>query len=437
MVKLRENFDKSTFSLTFLIIAIVIHIIFILSLVFGFLNPLFHDSSQRLGQGSDFFAIYQAGYNILVGQNPYKVDESYKIVPYAYPYIYHPFVAFTIGLAFNIFSPFIAYWVWVSMLLALIWYSCYLTHKICKILDKPKWVEFVAIGMWLCFTPTYLDLFMGQTTLMLGLLTFFSCYAEMRKKELRGTLLWTLACLIKQIPYLLTPAILSSGRTKKVVYNIIISIIAIISFFVYFFSYFVKYVIKRSGKIYDHHGNFDFRSIIYDIGVFIKINTSLLSVIIIWVNLILLLIIFALLIIISIYSKDYLVSLALFASTYFIVFSGVWEHHYTFLLPFIIMLWIRDDSRYKWALVFVFLAIPTPFYLIELFNLWYFPFILLYRFSKFIPALIFFILLLIEAYKKPRQAKFMDSLREVRNNIYNGFKKQNSEEFSNVFIEKF
>ena len=44
---------------------------------------------------------------------------------------------------------------------------------ICKTLDKPKWVSNVAIGMWLCFSPIYLELYMGQITLFVGILTFF------------------------------------------------------------------------------------------------------------------------------------------------------------------------------------------------------------------------------------------------------------------------
>ena len=56
----------------FLYIAITIHFIFILSLIFGFLNCLFYDSTYRLGQGSDFYAFYQAGHNVLVGLSPYE-----------------------------------------------------------------------------------------------------------------------------------------------------------------------------------------------------------------------------------------------------------------------------------------------------------------------------------------------------------------------------
>lgn len=430
----RKFLAKSSLSLAFLVIAIIIHFVFILSLVFGFLNPLFHDSSYRLGQGSDFYAIYQAGYNIMVGLNPYIVNKGYMVVPYSYAFVYHPFVAFTMGLAFNIFPPLIAYWVWISILLALIWTSCYLTHRICKNFHKPKWVEYIAIGMWLCFSPIYLELYMGQITLITGLLTFFSCYSELRKKEVHSTILWTLACLIKPLPYFLTPAILSSGRTRKVIYNILIFILSVISFgVVYFFFYYLDYTTKRSRKFYAHYGNFDFKTVLYEISIFISSDTSWVAENVVRISIILMLIFIGLSIFATIYSKDYLVSTTLLACSYFLAFSGVWEHHYTFLLPFIILLWIRDESRFRWFLIFLFLAIPTPFYVIEWFNCWYFPFSLLYRCSKLIPALVFFLLLLNKALKTPRKEKLKDSLNNVINLIQNGLKNQASENYLNFF----
>ena len=434
MEDFRKIFDKFFLSRAFLIIALTIHIIFILSLIFGFLNPLFHDTSSRLGQGSDFFAIYQAGYNILVGLNPYEVKKGYMVVPYSYDFVYHPFLAYTMGIAFNIFPPYVAYWVWVSTLLTLIWSSCYLTHRICKSFDKPKWVEFIAIGMWLCFSPIYIELYMGQITLITGLLTFFSFYAEFNKKEVQSTMLWSFACLIKPLPYFLTPAILSSGRTRKVIYNILIFILSIISFGVgYFFFYYLNYTMKRSRKFYDHYGNFDFKTVLYEISVFISSDTSWVTKNVVRISIILMLIFIGLSILATIYSKDYLVSTSLLACSYFLAFSGVWEHHYTFLLPFLILLWIRDDSRYKWFLIFLFLAIPTPFYLIELFDFWYFPFSLFYRCSKLIPALVFFVLLLNKAFKTPRQEEIKDTLKDVINLIQNGLKKQDSENNLNLF----
>ncbi|MFX0186778.1 MAG: glycosyltransferase family 87 protein [Candidatus Hodarchaeota archaeon] len=432
----RKEIDITLLSKGFLIISLIIHLVFIFSLVFGFLNPLFHDSTYRLGQGSDFYAIYQAGYNVLFGLNPYKKVDGYNVVPYSYNFIYHPFLAFTFGVAFNIFPPFVAYWVWVIVLLSLVWISCYLTHNICRALDKPKWVEFVAIGMWLCFSPIYVELFMGQITLIVALLAFFSLYAETRKKEAQGTIFWTLSCLIKQFPFILLPSILSSGRTRKVVINIIVFTIATIVFGLgYFLFYYLEYAGIRSSKVYTHYGNFDLRSVIYEFGTLITTSPSWLEKNIFLINIVLFSIFIGLSLIATIYSRDYLVSISLFVCSYFIIFSGVWEHHFTLILPFLILLWIRDESRNKWFFIFLFLAIPTPFIILELSNLWYFPFSLLYRCFKFVPILIMFILLLKQAYKTPRTTSFVESIKEVKNNIIIGLKNPNIENYSNIFME--
>jgi len=438
MKKIKEKINIFSISKFFLFLAIIINILFVLSLIFGFLNLLFHDSTYRLGQGSDFYAFYQAGYNILHGLNPYENVSGYYIVPYSYNYRYLPFFAYTFGILFNIFPPLISYWIWVVFLLFLIWYTCWITYKICKALNKPKWVSYVAIGMWLCFSPIYLELYMGQTTLFVGLLTFFSFYAELKKKETKGIILWALGSLIKYIPYLITPAILSSGRTRKVIYNLIISTVAILSFGFMLFLYFLDYNLETTGKFYAHNGSFDLKNLIYLIGNVFASNDSWFLKNNKYINIILIITFFGLSFFATIYTKDYLYSSCLLVCSYYLAFSGIWEHHFTFILPFLVLLWIRDEKiadKKKWFLIFVLLAIPTPFYVIDSYNLWSFPFLLLYKSSKCIPVLILFILILIKAYKYPRQDNIVDSIKKLGNMIYIGLKNPNIENYTNIFIQ--
>ena len=436
MEKLRNKFDIVIYSKVFLIIAIGIHLLFLFSLIFGFLNPFFHDSTYRLGQGSDFFAFYQAGYNLLFGLNPYEKYTGYIVVPYSYNYRYLPFFAYTFGILFNLFPPVMAYWIWIILLFALIWYACWITFKICSSLNKPKWVSYIAVGMWLCFSPIYLELYMGQTTLFVGILTFLSFYLEMKNKEKYSTFFWILGSIVKFIPYVLIPSILSSGRTRKVLYNVLITILVILSFGVIYFFFFLDYNLETTGKFYDHNGSFDLKNIIYIIGNlfapddnwFLNFNRL--------INIIMLSTFFGLSTFATIYSRDYLVSLSLFACSFYLAFSGIWEHHYTFLLPFLVILWIREDNRYKWLLIFLLLAIPTPFYLLDSLNLWNFPFSLLYKCSKCIPTLLFFVLLMKEAYINPRDTTFVNSIKEIGNIIYSGLMNPELIDFPSIFFHK-
>jgi len=436
METFKENFNIHCVSNIFLITAIGIHVIFIYSLIFGFLNPLFYDSTYRLGQGADFFSFYQAGYNVLFGFSPYERIKGYYIVPYSYDYRYLPFFAYTFGILFNLFPPLIAYLIWVIFILFLIWYSCWITYVICKKLEKPKWVLNIAIGMWLCFSPIYLELYMGQTTLFVGLLTFYSCYSELRKKNMFGTILWSLASIIKFIPFTIAPAILSSGRTKKVILNILITIAVIISFSLTLFFVFLNYNLQASTKFNDDLGNFDLKNLIYYLSILITLEDSWFLNNRRYINLTLLIVFFGLSITATIYSKDYLVSMSLFVCSYFLAISGVWEHHFTFLLPFIIMLWIKHDSRLKWLIIFILLAIPTPFYLIDSFGTWNLLSLLVYKCSKTVPLVILFIFLIIRAFKTPRQKDFLNSIRDIKNKIINGLKEQHSENLPNAFIDQ-
>ena len=47
-------------------------------------------------------------------------------------------------------------------------------------------------------------------------------------------------------------------------------------------------------------------------------------------------------------------------TTYFLAYKDVWEHHYVFLLPVLIALYLRN-SDLRLLCIYVALALPTPF----------------------------------------------------------------------------
>ena len=100
------------------------------------------------------------------------------------------------------------------------------------------------------------------------------------------------------------------------------------------------------------------------------------------------------------------------------------------------MLWIKHDSRLKWLIIFILLAIPTPFYLIDSFGTWNLLSLLVYKCSKTVPLIILFIFLIIRAFKTPRQEDFLNSIRDIKNKIINGLKEQHSENLPNAFIDQ-
>jgi hypothetical protein len=68
----------------FLVLGIGVHILFLLSLHSGFLNPVFDDATHCVGQGADFYAVYQAGQNIVDGVSIYLRDPKTLVVPFVW-----------------------------------------------------------------------------------------------------------------------------------------------------------------------------------------------------------------------------------------------------------------------------------------------------------------------------------------------------------------
>lgn len=56
-----------------LCLGVAVHLLFLLSLKFGWLNPLFNDTMHRFGPGGDFFSIYAAGVKARAGESVYTV----------------------------------------------------------------------------------------------------------------------------------------------------------------------------------------------------------------------------------------------------------------------------------------------------------------------------------------------------------------------------
>ncbi len=57
-------------------VALVIHLLFWVSLPTGLLDPVFNDSVHRIGKGGDFLQFYQAGSNLLRGRSIYQSRSS-------------------------------------------------------------------------------------------------------------------------------------------------------------------------------------------------------------------------------------------------------------------------------------------------------------------------------------------------------------------------
>ncbi len=399
-------------SWSFLTIAIILHVIFISSLWTGTLNSLFYDTKYIVGQGADFFSYYQSGHNVLNGLDVYTIPDS-LIVPYLYPYRYLPYFAYSFGVTLNLVPPLLAYWLWVGLLTAAVWLAVLRTRSVSKALHRPDWEGRIAMGMWFVFSPIYIELFLGQVTLLAAILMFFALtnpsFVEGRKTRGTMTTFWIIGGLTKLIPFFIAPVLIGAGRVRSVLVAIVVMVLAIIlvpagleslQFFLNFNTartmYLGPYVGSHSLKMLLYYllgeSTNDFRVITgLLVGLFFLLST-----------------------IATFYSQDVWSCVGLFALTYFFIMTDVWEHHYTFLLPLLVLAWIRGhpNDKARWVPIVLVVMMSLPIMpIIELLSgagpgvlpiTWSLVWQLVYHSSKVVPAIIFYGWLFVTAFRTPR-----------------------------------
>ena len=134
--------------------AIATHLLLLVSWRTGTLNPLFFDAVVTHGRrGWDFYALYQAGHNVLRGDSAYESDGTQidvAIPDGTYtPYRYLPLTAYTLGAALNLLPPLWAYRLWVAFTELVLLACVALTWRI---VPGPNRRARLA-AMWLVYTP--------------------------------------------------------------------------------------------------------------------------------------------------------------------------------------------------------------------------------------------------------------------------------------------
>jgi hypothetical protein len=210
-----------------LLVAAALHCIMLLSLAFGFLNPLFDDATHRSGQAADFFAVYQAGTNLVDGVSIYSTTPVRQGVPYYYPYRYHPFVAATIGVAVQPLLPFVAYGLWIVLLEALLLVNLKITWSLFD--NKSHAIR--AISLWLLFSPMYPELYMGQFSFVMGSLMLWCIVAWARNRTFQGDIWWSLSLLVKSNSAVFVPVLLRERQWKTVLVGLAAAALAGLPYF--------------------------------------------------------------------------------------------------------------------------------------------------------------------------------------------------------------
>ena len=200
----------------------------LLSLSKGFFNPFFDDAMHRAGQGVDFFAVYQAGQNVVDGVSIYSTDPPRQVVPFYNPYRYHPVPALTLGVAARSVPPFVAYGIWIIILELLLLMNIILSRRLFE--DEADANR--ATALWLLFSPYYLELYMGQFSFLMMTFMFWAMAAWARRQWARGDAFWITSLVVKSNSVLFAPVLLREKRWKPVLAGAVISIALAAPYFI-------------------------------------------------------------------------------------------------------------------------------------------------------------------------------------------------------------
>jgi len=370
-VQTTGNAPMSRSSRALLGAAILIHLLMLVSWRTGMLNPLFFDATVTRGRrGWDFYALYQAGHNVLTGHSAYESDGTRidVVIPggtYT-PFRYLPVSAYTLGVALNLVPPLWAYRLWVACIELVLLACIALTWRAVQDADRRARLT----AMWLCYTPYYLELYLGQFSLVQGALVFLMLlWALGQQLRLGFDLAWVGSVLWKQNTALFLPLMVRLKRWRAIVILALLLIGSAAPYFLLYPGSLNAFLRNLSGDPpWFQLGNLGFRQLVFDamwsLGDVLHVQISPVLYVRVQQALVALIVAIPLALLLFDRRPDILAHLSLWMTAYFLVYHHVWEHHYVMLLPVMVVLAMRHESWWLCAL-YLLLALPTPFYLID------------------------------------------------------------------------
>jgi hypothetical protein len=162
-------------------------------------------------QGCDFYALYLAGDNLRHGRDVYDESGSAKL-PCLFSYRYLPIGA-SLGIPFSYLTPSAAYLSWILLiefcLFLCLWCTWLLAEK-----DFSAFAGLSAI--WLCASPLYLELRMGQYSLVQATFVMIAATAVRRGFSRSFTAAMTASLCFKMNTWLAAPSLIKERRWSPI-----------------------------------------------------------------------------------------------------------------------------------------------------------------------------------------------------------------------------
>lgn len=176
------------------------------------LAPLSFDAGQnfRLRPGADFYAVYEAGYRLRTGGDPYGAGLTPPLrAPDATQFRYPLAAAAWLGVPLSLLPPQASYALWVAlgpvMLIA--------NFLLCLGRAPTRAIPLAVV--WFAWFPAVPEWHMGQFTLLLATLMLWAADALVHGVRLAGAP-WLLAVTLKVYPLAWAPVFWLRGRKRAV-----------------------------------------------------------------------------------------------------------------------------------------------------------------------------------------------------------------------------
>ncbi len=347
----------------YLIAGLLIHVVFLVALGTDLLRPLFNDASHTR-RGFDFGVFYLAGQALAEGRDIYSVSG-------AFGFRYLPAFAWVARL-FAHFQPLTAYLLHLCCTELFLAANLYLTWRW---VAEPR--RGLALFMWLAFSPYFLELYMGQVSFWASSLLFWLIVGLHSGQRWRASFCWAGALLVKPNALILAPALLRLRAWRVLALGLLVGLLTSLP---YFFLHPDSLAAFLTVNIYGapvqggltHAGNLGLQGALVSVvaqlaGRPLAELTTLADLpfagrAVIYCSQAA---IFVAALVATWRSRDALPLLALWMCTFFLVYKDVWEHHYVFLQPVLVVLYAHSGSP-KFLWIFALIALPTPFVCFDL-----------------------------------------------------------------------
>ena len=354
-------------------VALLFHLSLLLSWRLGTYHRLTFDSTATHGRrGWDFYALYQAGHNVRMGISAYESDNEVidVVVPHYTPYRYLPLPAYTLGVLLNTLSPLWAYRIWLLTVEFVLLSCACLSSR----LGRSPVERALLASLWLVFTPYYLELYLGQFSLVqaawvLGILLLSprggGRSSGHRTERIGVPLLWMASLLWKQNTALFVPLYLRLRRWRTLALAAFVVAATSLPYFWLYPSSWPAFAANWGAGPPGHQlGNLGVRQWLYSLAS--ALGPGLPPEAHLWLGRAWVVLVLAVALWATWRSPfpDERLYLCLWMTTFFLVYHDVWEHHYVMLLPVYAVTIAKGESRWLW-LLYALTACWTPYRLLD------------------------------------------------------------------------